>query len=241
MKNRDVNPTLQSDAIRNSDWSNDQNYFLYQNAPIDLLSELNEYSGLKNNLDVLAVYDKYIKETKSVLEIGAGTGRILNALATLNYNGHISCIERQKKYVDLLSHHYAKTVTIYSQDIRLFKAKRCYEVMLWMWLGFSEFAQIEQKQILAKITYFLQKSGKIIIDFVNLSTFRRDRNFLIKNHCGISSYKYLPTFEEIETYAKEANLSIIDVIDYTVNKNGHTKTLVVFQKTSIRKNKNARS
>lgn len=52
--------------------------------PIEDFKKFTITSSIENDEDIQAVYDNYIKDTSTVLEVGAGYGQVIKSLLSRN-------------------------------------------------------------------------------------------------------------------------------------------------------------
>jgi len=114
-------------------WSNTDNTAIYENMPIDEFYKIAVLSGLDTGKDIEVIW-KYIQSAKSILEVGAGYGRVLNHLITRGFNGTLSAVERSKKLSHWLKSQYQHCVTLHEGTVMAAKSGRQYDLILWMCL-----------------------------------------------------------------------------------------------------------
>jgi len=208
-------------------WCNKDNSDIYQTLSPDTLKSFLKSSNIENNEDINVVYDSYIANADSVLELGAGYGRVLETLLNKGYSGKLSCIERSDVFYKHLHGKFHPRVNIHHSDIALFQPKSKYDTILWFWSGFAEFSKEEQPQILSHVKSLLKENGVLIID----TALTRDNNGPLESIIEINSeanHRYFPTHKELCSYALSLNLSIIDTIKYGITTLRKIKYLYIF-------------
>ena len=216
-------------------WSNTDNLYPYNNQPLGILEKFTFTSDISDNKDVDIIYDKLIKPSSSVLELGAGYGRVLRELITRGYEGKLSCVERDHKFCNILRRDFSSAVNIYCSDISTLDFNEKFDLILWMWSGFAEFSKCEQPLMLGKLSSSISISGHMVIDTIYLdkNTSENQRNRLQCHHIKtkFGTYRrYFPSFEEIERYAKDSNLSIKNILHYTKTFTNKKKCLYILHK-----------
>ena len=90
--------------------------------------------------------ENLIQKSKTILEIGAGEGRIIQGLVNQNYQGKIFAVERSRAFLDHLRKEYSKNnnVEILEGDI-LYKILPRVDLGLFLWSGILEFNKRDQK------------------------------------------------------------------------------------------------
>lgn len=215
-------------------WINNDNAPLYEAMPIEFFENTAKIAGLNDGHDVSAAIS-YIQQAKSILEIGAGYGRVLEHIIQTGYQGELVAIERNQKLCDMLREKFSsKKATIYCADVQSVNLTTTFDLILWMWTGICEFSPKEQLKTLSILTAHLNKNGYIIIDIIDIEC-KTIRAMKIDTHVRIAKtpfgndYGYFPSHDELETYRKILNLSNKEIIHYKTSTNKE-KILYVFQK-----------
>lgn len=213
-------------------WKNDDNTDSYTAMPIEEFKNYIATSGLENNEDIQAIYDDHIKNTASVLEIGAGFGRVISALIDRDYRGKIVAVEKNKKLYDHLYNNYSNVATIINDDILINRPSQKFDVLLWIWGGFCEIPKSQQLQALEKLIPLLNKKGKIIIDAYRIEDENSEnKHFSMKTKHGML-YCYFASLPEFYRYAETINMEVDAVIDYTkTTVTKIVKSLIIFKLT----------
>lgn len=123
------------------------------------------YSDKDTNKEVLYIkklIDKYSKSTKSILELGSGTGRHGFALAKMGYE--IDGIERSKSMVDA-----AKTCegfSLFEGDIKNLILSKTFDCVISIFHVMSyQISNIDVEKVLNNAHRHLKKEGIFIFDF----------------------------------------------------------------------------
>jgi SAM-dependent methyltransferase len=200
------NTNANNDKNSNLLWGNDDNATYYESIPIETLTKYATLGGFECGCDVDIIFD-LIVSSKSILEIGAAYGRVLHSLLKRGYSGNLYGIERSKQFYDYLTKNYGSLVNIIHGDIKTFNPQIKFDTVMWMWGGIADFPQEDQSLILKKLSGWLEKDGKLIVDTISHTTTLapeftfEDQTYVERTENGIA-YGYVPTSEEIAEYAK---------------------------------------
>jgi len=205
---------------------NVKNALFYDSISLDLLPDFSVRGGLESGCD-LDLIANYIAHVNSILEVGAGYGRVISNLFKRGYNKNLVAIERSKKFCDLLRQNYDGKLEIINADIKSFEYSRQFDLILWLWSGICDFSQEEQGDVLLKIAGFLKKEGVLVVDSLLPSTLpanaetHNEKYAVIPGGNNSKLYVYTPSPEEIKAYSKTAGLDFMKFISYktTTNRN----------------------
>ncbi len=173
---------------------------------------------------------------RSILELGAGEGRVIDGLLQHNYLGGIYAIERHTIFFKQLQEKYRKNtqITIIEGDLLNPEMLPKAEVGLWLWAGIMEFSPQEQRRVLQNLEQSIEKTLIVETPMLGSKTnatvgeeqwleIRRD------NHVF---HGYLPSEDEIHTYTLDTQWHIKEMINYEFVKN-KKRMLYVFQRQKI--------
>ena len=102
------------------------------------LMQLAQAGGLADCVDVKQV-DYLLAKARSVLEVGAGYGRVVNYLLSHYSSLKVSAIERDPRYFRRLCSAFAHQAQIIKGDILSYQSNHKYDLIMWMWAGICEF------------------------------------------------------------------------------------------------------
>lgn len=216
-------------------WVNADNANFYNNVPIDFFVKVAAQGGLDNGCDILAI-NQYIKKAESILEVGAGYGRVIDAVLKQGFCGRLTAIERNPVLYEHLQEKFGNKVKIIFDDIACATLPNKYDLILWMWTGICEFSKIEQCSVVNNLSKSLNTNGFIVIDVIPSECATQNamdcdkHNRIITTPYG-NNYCYLPDSFEIKEYANYSQLKQCKKIIYTTktNKMNH---LHIFQKNN---------
>ncbi|MGD9108172.1 MAG: class I SAM-dependent methyltransferase [Gammaproteobacteria bacterium] len=201
---------LKSHHSKHENWSNTDNINIYKNMPIEAFYQIAIQSGLDTGVDVKTI-KKYIRNANSILEIGAGYGRVLAHILNQGYQGKLVAVERNQRFCQFLQSQFYGRADIICDDVANFKTDEKFDLILWMWTGIFEFSKTEQSQMISYLSKLLSKKGYLIldtvsVDFVSINAFGATPNDrIIKTSYG-KDYCYFPSDDEIMQYVQYAGL-----------------------------------
>jgi phospholipid N-methyltransferase len=206
--------------MKNNAWSNSDNFKFYQNMPLEDFYQGAIEGGLDNCCDIEAII-KYINQASSILEVGAGYGRVLDYLInTKKTNAKLYAIERVPKLYDLLKEKFQGKIKVFCDDIlRLDILTEKMDLIIIMWASICEFSQKEQLPLLTKLISYLNKNGRLILDTIpisckTISASKIDNNNrIIEKNYG-NDYVYIPSDEALSLYAKKLQINLAEKIIY---------------------------
>lgn len=210
--------TLKKSEKTPNTWRNHDNASFYDALPIKDFMKVAEVRGLDTGCDVeLAM--SLLPNAQSLLEVGAGYGRVLNHLIKKNFLGELYAIERNKKLMDWLIPQFENKVTLINTDLISFYFQRQFDAIVWLWSGIAEYSSLEQPMLVSRLANCLNKRGVFIIDTVPLDekTFNianlEGQNIKVETKYGDTDM-YFPTPEQISDYATKAKLQVKQIIHY---------------------------
>ncbi len=191
----------------------------YQDIDIESFIQHSSKVGLNTGCDVDQIYEAVIKQSASILEVGAGYGRVIKTILAKGYTGHISAVERNEQLCLHLEKTFKDNIKLYNSDIQKLSIAEKFDTILWLWSGLSEFPKDRQKDALLKLSSMLNSGGSLVIDVLDIA--RND----IKKTDGLGLEKkiildagvcklYLPSEQEIERYSVELGCTLSKPIYY---------------------------
>ncbi|MCA9497393.1 MAG: hypothetical protein KC589_10720, partial [Nanoarchaeota archaeon] len=142
----------------------DTNNF-YDSMPIGTLNKYAQISGLSNGPELLIpkVLNE-IKNSKSIMEIGAGEGRVIDNLLKLGYKNKIIGIERSKNFYELLKkkYHNEDKIIILQKDFLSDELPKV-QLGLFLWAEICNQNEKDQINIIKKLSTNLET---LIVDSI---------------------------------------------------------------------------
>ena len=212
---------------------NDCNAHFYEEISIEIIKDLAIKGGLNTCCDVELVQE-FINNSTSILEMGAGYGRVLQYLLSHDCKADITAVERSSHLCQKLLADYSERVSIHNIDIRNNDLKKKFDLILWLWSGISDFSFAEQKIMLKKLYLLLNENGIIILDTLECDQVPFKSEMISKKSCclKIENNKFfgcIPGQEEIDEYAQNLNFKTIQHIKYET-KTKRKRSLHIFMK-----------
>lgn len=206
-------------------WENYHNVEFYETLPPEGLIKASQNVGLDTCCD-LKLIKQYINNATSILEIGPGYGRVINYIIDRGYKGEFYAIERSKVLYQYLQEKIPLQVNLIRGDIVNYSFNRKFDLVLWLWAGFVEFSNTEQKNLFVKLASLLNMGGVVVIDVIPMD-FRPPNSKLIDEQNYIAHlpqtaapcYCYVPSINDFSSYASLSSLQIIQNKRYITPKN----------------------
>jgi|GEM_PF-730814 phospholipid N-methyltransferase len=212
-------------------WSNYENDAFYEEIQPEGLQKLSLKAGLSTGCDI-KMLTPYWSTANSILDLGAGCGRAIDALLKNGFKGEITAVERNTSFFQHLKEKYKNEVSLLQTDIHdCNQIDSRFDVILMLWSGLADFSPEEQPVIFRKVSTLLNKGGKIIIDTmpVDVKPLQTEQfaqqSFLTRaKHSVVNTYE--PTSEEIKQYANDNKLYSIELL-HCITDSNRTRWLYV--------------
>ncbi|HEX8547462.1 MAG TPA: class I SAM-dependent methyltransferase [Cytophagaceae bacterium] len=207
------------------------NHLFYNNLGIDPFKLLAEVGGFSTYTDLELAYP-FIKQSKSILELGAGYGRCVDFLIQKKYKGRVIAVEQSPILIDHLKDRFP-TIEILQEDIKKLQLKQKVDAALWMWSGFIDFSREEQQKSIRLVSSHLSQKGVLVIDLPRLG-YQTIAQHTDSQHLHFESpfgnlECFLPTLDDIKFYASEAQFKTVIPKDY-LTATEKERTLFILQK-----------
>ena len=210
-----------------AEWTPQANRIYYDNVAVKGLEEWAVIKGLASGKD-LDVIKQEISESlrryKTILEIGAGNGRIIEWLLKKGTRPTIIAIEQSAVLAGTLREKYRniETISIIETNILNLVPSFSCDLALWMWSGFLELKPEEKKVALAIVFSILKDKGKLVIDLprqIQESSLSQSGDFLkVTDEYG-TFFAHLISDEALKGMAKEAGFKRERSIIYKTDTN----------------------
>lgn len=216
-------------------WSNENNRPYYDDEyTVEALKTYATRGGLDTYQDLKLVFP-YILKASSILEIGAGYGRVIDYLLNLKFKKQLYAIERSPTFCKLLRKKYARnTINIIEDNIQTTSSLKPVDIVLWMWSGISDFSQQEQLLVIKKISTLINPQGHLIIETFHHTTkpinaiVSTNQSYVIPSGKRIV-YGYIPSPQEIEKYAVAAEFMNVKHLEYQTTT-GRPRNMYILSK-----------
>ena len=131
-------------ALPKKSWCNTDNQRFYSLLSSGELEKIADDLGLNNAIDI-GLLRPYWQEASSLLDIGAGYGRVIEGLRLNNFAGEITALEVSASMADHIRKHCVG-IDVVCQDFMVYQNSRLYDVITWLWCGVADFNVLEQKK-----------------------------------------------------------------------------------------------
>jgi phospholipid N-methyltransferase len=207
-------------------WTNCDNAHFYENN-LEVLQQWAEAGGLAACPDLQALAP-YLAQSHSILEIGAGYGRVQSYLLEHYPEKKISALEKSAELYKMLQQQFQNRIELIHADITSYTTETKYDLILWLWSGLTDFSQLEQPIVLNQIRQLLKSNGKLIIE-----TFPHDlkpangditatQSYLLSVN-DFTLHGFIPSPEQMQCYANQAELKLEELILYTTDSGRQRK------------------
>lgn len=204
-------------------YTNNQNRAFYENLTCKQYDVFAKLSGLQECEDIFAMYP-YLQNANSILEVGAGFGRAINAFGCIRPDAEIHALEQCGHMCEYMADQYfcMTNVEIIQGDILDSRNKRLgkYDLVTLLWSTLTAFAPEEQLQCLKKCVNRLTKGGHFVVDLYassaasNLQFEDGTHQMYITESNGNQHFGAIPSEKELLRMARQAKLCLIESIFY---------------------------
>lgn len=200
--------------------TNYDNVAFYENLTPKDMYNFAVKGGLATGCDVTQLMP-YIRDAESLLEVGAGYGRVISCLMSQEFKGKISAIERSNILYEYISSRYADSVKLFNIDIHDCQAiQESFDVILFLWSGIADFSFQEQRQVICNLKELLKDNGTLILDTLpedikplGMEHGVTGKDFLFSfNNATVHTYKI--SKEDIALFAEEAGFKNVRHLPY---------------------------
>lgn len=210
-------------TTKKSTWSNKDNANYYEQVPVEVFRHYAIIGGFENGCDIDVVYDR-IKDADSIIEVGAGYGRVLKSLLDRGYKGKLIGIERSANFCRYMHETLGTRAIIYHANAEDFVSPVLADVVMWMWSNISEWPKDQQCQMLKHVTQYCKPGGLIVLDTISHAITPLNANhYETQRYSAFTEYGnvegYVPTVEEIDAYATNLNIKKVEHIPYVTSTN----------------------
>lgn len=202
-------------------YNNDYDLKFFNQISHDDFINLAETCSVDDNCDIAQTMP-YIKPNSTILDFGAGYGRVIEFLTRHLPKAKLYSIETCERLYKLVARKYPNCTTIYGNilddDNPLQSIE--YDNALIMWGTITSFAKQEQYLLVKRLCQSLKKNGLLFIDvpIIGKVNHINEINSIINNCNGNSLYFHMPTKKDIAIYTKENKVTLTKTIKYTTKK-----------------------
>lgn len=192
-------------------------------------------SGLDTCFDVKAIKHEVLSASR-ILDLGAGYGRVVSELQSINSSALIAGVEKQKKYYDFLLDAFLN-VDFYNQDILYLDLVDKFDLVTLLWSTIANFSKNKQPLVFKKVASVISDRGVFVVDMADINA-APDYGDIIDGHTalvtqdnGVCDYLYFPTPEELCCIAINAGFKLIKKI--IILRNRQVRNLFLFTYNEI--------
>ena len=198
---------------------NDKNFEFYNKMGVDPFKELAVKGGFNTFVDLELIYP-YLKNSKNILELGAGYGRCIDFFIQKGFSGKIIAVEQSESLMNHLrsKYHTSKNVELLQEDIKELQLKEKTDAALWMWSGLIDFSKDQQFLCLQKTFGMLNEEGKVFIDiprigFPTIGHHKDAKNLSYETPFGTLNC-YIPDEQDMKEVQKEIGYQELKILSY---------------------------
>jgi len=194
-------------------WHNKDNNAFYETVKVEGLKELAEKGGLASCCDVKAL-EPYWSQAQSILEVGAGYGRVIDYLLKHQFKGTITAVERCDVFCKYLEEQFGahQQVQLLQGDILSLGDIGRYDLILVLWTTVADFSPIEQSLLFMELANLLHENGQLIVDSIPddvapLESKKCASQFYIMQVSNALVHGYMVSANEVKQYGENAGFS----------------------------------
>ena len=216
-------------------WGNQDNNRFYDHIDTAFFHNVIKTGGIDTHIDLKHI-ESVLKQAQSILEVGAGSGRVLDYLCQHHANKSLHAIERNQAFYQRLHAKYSASATLHQIDIMQFHSDLRFDAILLMFSTIAEFTPQEQVQLMLKFHECLSDGGYLVIDsFLHNSTpingtkITHQETAIQAKHADL--HVYLPLRHELISIAEDAGFTVAQSLRYeTTEKRGRYSMVFQCQK-----------
>ncbi len=208
----------------------DSNRDFYDRMEVDYLRRAADWAGLQASPDVEHLWPR-VGEAESLLEIGAGYGRVLGALICRGFRGRLVAVERSPHFVRALHERFGERVEVRQGEGTSAAAGEQFDVVLWLWSGITEFPRAEQAAVVRQALARVKPGGTLVLEApelgsANNATVNFGQRAIVNASFGTLRV-YIPTEEQMREHA--GSDASVRALDYRTG-NGRGRVLYIYEK-----------
>lgn len=227
--------TLINNTPPSLSWTNKDLCEYYENVPINELKQFTVIGGLDNCCEIELIRS-YINQASSILEIGAGYGRVVEDILKHGYKNKLTAIERCKKFCNYMREKFVDSLNqlnIIEDDFMTHNFDEKYDLILSMWSNISEYSIDEQLPMLHRLKNLLTTNGVLVVETIDHnikpknSTIFNKQAYVVNSKYG-TSYGYTPSDEQLREYALALEVKNIKQIAYRTDTDRKRLLTIIF-------------
>lgn len=198
---------------------NEKNLDFYNNLGVNTFKDLAIAGGFSTFKDLEQIYP-IIKNSSSILELGAGYGRCIEFLLEKRYSGKIIAIEQSASLMAHLKENFRhiQNIELLQEDVKSVKLSHKVDHVLWMWSGIIDFSKEQQIECLSKLNGMLNENGKVIIDiprlgYQTIAEHKDEKNLFFNTPYGTLNC-FIPDDSDMEEARVAGGFSNLEKLNY---------------------------
>ena len=216
-----------------------KNVPFYEHLSLSKYEDFAKASGVADREDVLALLP-YLANAKSILEVGAGFGRAVDALLCFCPQAKITALEvcshmchfMQRRYMDDFNVHVVQADFLGSS-----LPQHSFDLVTMFWSTVTSFSVEEQQRCFYRMANLLTAEGKFAIDLFESSNAKqhqgiteqsRETRMLTTRVLGRQLVGWFVPNEKLVEMAKKAGFKLTDQISYRAN--GVKRQFLIFSR-----------
>lgn len=214
-------------------WNNSSNIPYYENIPVEELRNFAIKGGFENGCDIEQL-EEYILGSNSILDLGAGYGRVLNKILKMGFSGDLSAVERSGNLCKYLKENFNNDIEFIQADLLNLNFGKTFDLVLWMWSGISEYQPSEYSGVILQLLELVNPNGHLVLETLDSSNIPINSNGLENRHYTIKykddlAHGYLPSIQELSNSVSELGITNIKHINYKTTT-GRKRILHILKK-----------
>lgn len=199
-------------------WHNKDNQVIYEHFNEGEIERYFENVGIANqDLDAIR---PLLAQANDILEVGAGSGRVVGYILDHYPQKNIVAVERIAAFYQALEQHYGNKAVIVFSDIMQYRPDKKFDMVLLLWAGICEFNVEEQSCLVKHLSALQAEGGYLIIETImsaydshNITTIQEKNDYLIERGDDIM-HCHIPSLPMMVQMAQAAGYSSVTPVHY---------------------------
>lgn len=210
-----------------SEWVDETCDEFYANiAKTEDLQFYAQMAGLDDGCDVKLI-SGYLINTKNLLDIGSGFGRVIDFVLDCGYTGKIISIELIDEYCKLLKRKFGDQIFLINENIIKFETNEKFDTILWLWDGLTAFSKDMQDMLIKKLINILAEKGYLIFDTIDQYKNKIPFRSYVSEHKHGRIVGNIPSYDDIRAISDSLRITNLLVIDYKTRTEVHRKLYIL--------------
>lgn len=217
---------------RHSNWTNRDNIDFYRKLPDGFLRKVSHYSGLENVEDLERIKGRlsaHLSPAPSILEIGAGDGRVVNWLLATFKQGHVTALEHCPELAAALGDQFKfepRVEIIPGSLLEQPPITRKPELITWMWSSLLELNPSEQRAALMVLRSHMSSRTRLVID-INIENNPEQCGYVDGVALFGTVHYYQLTIAELDQLVTKVGLKVAHAETYVTRSGSPRRSLIL--------------